>query len=274
MTLADDLLAVYDDRLRGEAEVASAGWTAAHGPLWLARYGRHGLVTYRTLDGLTGAALDALVADVAARWAADPGVTEWEWKTRGHDAPADLADRLRAAGLRPEELETIMIGEAAALAVPVDLPEGVEVRRADVGPERETWVGRAAALQRRVFGQGPSDAEVLARFDRDEGRAGMWVAAVGEEVVSAGRLEVVPGTGCAGLWGGCTHPDWRGRGVYRALVAARAAWCLTQDVTYLHSDCSPMSRPILERAGLVAVTTSTPWVGPGGAAPAVPVAGD
>ncbi|VXB13739.1 GNAT family N-acetyltransferase [Nocardioides sp. AX2bis] len=265
MTLADDLLAVYDDRLRGEAEVASAGWSAPLGPLWLARYGQHGLVTYRTLDGLSAGALDALVADVVARWAADPEVTAWEWKTRGHDGPADLTDRLRSAGLVPEERETIMLGEAAALAVEVDLPDGVVVRRADVGPDRESWISRAAALQRQVFGQGPSDAEVLARFDRNEGRAGLWVAAVGEEVVSAGRLEVVPGTGCAGLWGGCTHPDWRGRGVYRALVAARAAWCLTQDVTYLHSDCSPMSRPILERAGLVAVTTSTPWVGPGGA---------
>ncbi len=265
MTPADDLLAVYDDRLRGEAEVASAGWSAPHGPLWLARYGRHGLVTYRTLAGLAAADLDALVAEVGARWAADPEVTEWEWKTRGHDEPADLPDRLRAAGLRPEELETVMVGEASTLAVAVPLPPGVEVRRADVGPDRAAWVARAAALQRAVFGQGPSDAEVLDRFDRNAGHAGMWVAVAGEEVVSAGRLEVVPGTGCAGLWGGCTHPGWRGRGVYRALVAARAAWCLTQGVTYLHSDCSPMSRPILERAGLVAVTTSTPWVGPGGA---------
>lgn len=265
MTRAEDLLAVYDERLRGEAEVASAGWSAPLGPLWLARYGRHGMVTYRSLAGLGGEELDALVADVVARWAVDAEVTDWEWKTRGHDEPTDLPARLRAAGLVPEELETVMVGEAAQLAVDVALPDGVTVRRADVGPERETWVARAAALQREVFGRGPSDTEVLARLDRHAGHAGMWVAVQGEQVVGTGRLEVVPGTGCAGLWGGCTHPGSRGLGVYRALVAARAAWCLSRGITFLHSDCSPMSRPILERAGLVAVTTSTPWVGAGGA---------
>jgi hypothetical protein len=29
---------------------------------------------------------------------------------------------------------------------------------------------------------------------------------------------------------------------------------------YLHSDCSDMSRPILERSGLVPVTTTTPYL--------------
>jgi hypothetical protein len=30
-------------------------------------------------------------------------------------------------------------------------------------------------------------------------------------------------------------------------------------VFYLHSDSSPMSRPILERSGLIAVSTTTPY---------------
>lgn len=30
-------------------------------------------------------------------------------------------------------------------------------------------------------------------------------------------------------------------------------------VKYLHSDCTAMSRPILERSGLTAVTTTTPY---------------
>ena len=60
--------------------------------------------------------------------------------------------------------------------------------------------------------------------------------------------------------GGATDPDWRGRGLYRALTAARARSALARGVRYLHSDCTEMSRPILERAGLVAVTTTTPYV--------------
>ncbi len=263
MSDASDLLAVYDEHLRGVGEVASATDWTTHGPLWLARFGRHGMVTYRSLAGLDGDEVDALVTHAGAHFAARSDVTEWEWKTRSHDEPADLARRLAAAGLVAEDVETIMLGEAARLVsigADLALPADVEVRRVDLGAGRETWLARAAALQRDIFGQGPTDAEVLARF-ADPGRSGMWVAARGDEVLAAGRLEIVPDTPCAGLWGGGVHPAARGQGLYRALVAARAAWALERGVRYLHSDCTAMSRPILERAGLVAVTTSTPYVG-------------
>ena len=50
----------------------------------------------------------------------------------------------------------------------------------------------------------------------------LWVAEVDGDVVSAGRLEPVEGTEFAGVWGGATRPEFRGRGIYRALTAARA----------------------------------------------------
>ena len=76
----------------------------------------------------------------------------------------------------------------------------------------------------------------------------------------AGRLQVVPGTDFAGIWGGSTLPEYRGRGIYRALVSARARSAVDLGVRYLHSDSTDMSRPILERSGLVPVTTTTPYV--------------
>jgi hypothetical protein len=48
--------------------------------------------------------------------------------------------------------------------------------------------------------------------------------------------------------------------VYRALVAHRARLAEQRGKTLLQVDCSPDSRPILERLGLVAVTTTTPYV--------------
>jgi glycine/D-amino acid oxidase-like deaminating enzyme len=88
----------------------------------------------------------------------------------------------------------------------------------------------------------------------------LWVAEAGEEVVAAGTVDVVRGTQFAGLWGGAVVAPWRGRGIYRALVAARARAAMELGVRFLHSDCTAMSRPILERSGLVAVTTTTPYV--------------
>ncbi len=50
----------------------------------------------------------------------------------------------------------------------------------------------------------------------------MVVAMAGGEPVGAARVEFMPGTAFAGLWGGGTVPAWRGRGIFLALVAYRA----------------------------------------------------
>lgn len=253
------LRVVYDDQLRGASELAGASDVSADGPVWRARFGSHGFVTARDLSVLTGAELDALIARTVEHFAHWDAVAEVEWKTRGHDLPADLTDRLRAHGFEPEPEETVMLGEAAALTAGPTL-DGVTIRRVDDAPGRDAVVGEANALQHAVFGAGPSVEDTLARLDRAEGRAQFWVAEAEGRVVSAGRLELVPETEIAGLWGGATHPDWRGRGIYRALTAARAQATLVAGYRYLHSDCTPMSRPILERSGLVPVTTTTPYV--------------
>jgi len=59
-------------------------------------------------------------------------------------------------------------------------------------------------------------------------------------------------------------PGWRGRGVYRALVAHRARVAAERGYRYLQVDASDESRPILERLGFHPLTTTTPYVHPGG----------
>jgi GNAT superfamily N-acetyltransferase len=187
-----------------------------------------------------------------------------EWKTRGHDDLPGLHDVLVAAGFEPEEPETVMVGEATALAVDVELPDGVVVRRVDDDPDRARLLAATSAMQAEVFGRSHGDESLLAQVERGRGLLEVWVAEStgpsGADLVSAGRLEVVPGTDFAGLWGGATLPTWRGRGIYRAVTAARARSAVDRGVRWLQSDCTPMSRPILERSGLVAVTTTTPYV--------------
>jgi hypothetical protein len=78
-------------------------------------------------------------------------------------------------------------------------------------------------------------------------------------MVSAGRLEPVADSDVAGIWGGATVKPWRGRGIYRALTAARARSALRLGRTIIHSDSTEFSRPILERSGLVKVSTTTPY---------------
>jgi hypothetical protein len=82
----------------------------------------------------------------------------------------------------------------------------------------------------------------------------------GGRVVSAALLVFKPGTDFAGLWGGSTVLEWRGRGIYRALVAERAKLACARAVRYLQVDASDASLPILLKLGFEAVTTTTPYV--------------
>jgi GNAT superfamily N-acetyltransferase len=88
----------------------------------------------------------------------------------------------------------------------------------------------------------------------------MVVAMAGDLPVCAARMELHPGTDFAGLWGGGTVPAWRGRGIYRALVAHRARMAAALGYRYLQVDASSESRPILQRLGFAALSTTTPHV--------------
>lgn len=264
MTTNAALLAAYDAQLRDVAEVPGADSWVRIGPVIAARYGGgRGFITYAALvapDGtpLDGPAIAALVRAVAAHFAGQDDVTHVEWKTRGHDHAPGLAQALADVGFVAEETESVMIGAAAALAVDVPLPPGVAPRRITA----EDDVRRMAAMQEEVFGEPmPGMTEdLLRRLATERDDLELWIAEDSTgEIVSAGRLEPVPGTEFAGLWGGCTRAPWRHRGVYRALTAQRARAAVARGARYLHSDSTEYSRPILERSGFRKVSTTTPY---------------
>ncbi|MBO0869570.1 MAG: GNAT family N-acetyltransferase [Micromonosporaceae bacterium] len=253
-----DLLAAYDEQLRTDAETASAVSVARHGPLRLVTYaGGRGFITYRDLGGAGVDTIRRLVPEALAHYRADPGISRVEWKTRGHDDAPGLPEALLENGFVAGEPESIMLGEARLLAVDVPLPDGVTLRRVT----EEQDVRAMSAMQDEVFGtpagDGTADA-LLSRLALDDGME-LWVAEAEGRIVSAGRLEPVPGTNFAGIWGGATRAQWRGRGIYRALTAARARSALRLGKTLIHSDSTEYSRPILERSGLVKVSTTTPY---------------
>ncbi|MGO2660382.1 GNAT family N-acetyltransferase [Mycetocola reblochoni] len=257
---AAELLAAYDAELRGEAETAHALRTERLGPLHLATFpGGSGFIGYAPFRLGAGESVRELVRLALAHVASDPTVSQLEWKTRGHDRIPGLESALRDNGFRAEETESIMLGQAESLAVDVPLPAGIVLlRRIDAEPD----VRATSAMVDRAFGDpvSPRRADaVLDRLSRGDGTE-LWVAEAGGEPICAGRLEPVPGSRFAGIWGGATRADWRGRGIYRALTAARARSALAAGKTLIHSDSTAYSRPILERYGFLAVSTTTPYV--------------
>jgi GNAT superfamily N-acetyltransferase len=255
---AAELLAAYDDQLRAHVSGPLPGEALERdGPLFRFMGGPgRGYVLYRDLGGIDGPALDALIARQVDAYAARSEL--FEWKYHGHDRPADLPARLLAAGFVPEPTETIVIAPVETIAGQPRPPEGVAIR--EVTEERDLW--RIAALEREVWGEEnawlPEMLDAERRADPDS--ITILVAEADGEVVCAAWIRFVRGTAFATLWGGATLPAWRGRGIYRATVAYRAGLAADRGFRYLETDASDDSRPILERLGFVAVTTTTPYV--------------
>jgi GNAT superfamily N-acetyltransferase len=253
------LLRAYDEQMRGLSHLGRPGITIEEdGPLLRVAGQFRGFVTGPRDLGVDGAELDALIARQRDFFAARGEAVEW--KTRGHDLPADLTARLRAAGFVPEDQETVLIGTSAGLAADPVPPAGVSLRQVTADADMRA----IAAMESEVWGQdwswladdlidrttsAPDDIVVFAAHDQATGR-----------LVSAAWLVFYPGTEFAGLWGGSTLAAWRGRGIYRALVAVRAQRAVERGVRYLEVDASDDSAPILRRLGFRAVTTTTPYV--------------
>jgi GNAT superfamily N-acetyltransferase len=253
------LLGAYDAQLRAHVHdrLPESVRVERDGPLLrVVGFGDRGMVEYRDLGGLDGGELDTLIAR-QVRIFAERGES-FEWKLHGHDRPADLPERLRAAGFVPEELETVVIAPVSALGVEPSVSDGVVVREVSEPLD----LGRIAQLEQAIWGEDHGwilDSLAEERAADPDGLR-IFIAEAGDVVVCAGWVRFPSGTEFATLWGGATLPPWRGRGIYRALVAHRASLASERGCRYLEVDASDESRPILERLGFVAVTTTTPYV--------------
>lgn len=256
------LLAAYDVQLRTDAEMRSLTDVVRHGPLLWGRFdsGR-GFVSYRGLGSPTDVDVERLIVETVEHYETDPRITEFEWKTRGHDGVPSLDGLLRKHGFVAGDVESVMVGEAASLARDIPVPERVSLRSVT---SRED-VTAMVSMQARVFGDPATinervDSTLRRLTDPDVPGVELWIAEVGGRPVSAGRVDPVPDTDFAGIWGGATLPEWRGQGIYRALTAKRAQAALRAGKTLINSDSTEFSRPILERAGFRRVTTTTPYL--------------
>ena len=172
------------------------------------------------------------------------------WVLDPETEPATFADRLAAHGIRPEPHST----EVAVLVLPADTRvEGVEVsglelRDALADPES---FRQADAVNAGAFGDKPREAAAQERRRRNQLQAGnrrlLLAMLDGEPAGSAGLTLYPPAGGI--INGGAVLERFRGRGVYRAMVAARLEMAREAGVPGVSVWGGPMSRPILTRLG-------------------------
>jgi hypothetical protein len=209
-----------------------------------------------TWSGLDDADADAVIAAQVSRFAELS--RPWEWKHYSYDRPPDLPERLLAAGFTREPDEAVLVAEIADLSLDVRPPAGVKLQAV----VDEWGIDALVSVLDEVFGEDHSTLgrALLDALRRRPSSAAAVVAVAGEIPIAAGRVEFHAGTDFASLWGGGTVGAWRGRGVFRSLVAYRAAQASAQGFRYLQVDALPESRPILKRLGFVELATTTPFV--------------
>jgi GNAT superfamily N-acetyltransferase len=258
--------AAYDAQIRRRAVADEPGATVEAGDRvvrWLAPGDQTSCITW---SALTAETADAAIA-AQQRYFTRRG-TPVEWKYYDYDQPPDLPARLLAAGFEPDDEELMLVAETASIDRRVALPDGVRL----VPVTDEPGVAAMMAVHDRAFTDHPSPelgARLLAQFREAPDSLRLVVAMAGDEPVSAARIEFGADSDFAGLWGGGTVPQWRGKGIFRALVAYRAGLAADRGYRYLQVDALPTSRPILQRLGFAAVAATTPYVfTPAGAADA------
>lgn len=198
---------------------------------------------------------DAVIAEQLAYFAErDRSI---EWKYYAYDSPADLPERLRAAGLHPGEEEALMVADVDDVP-DIPVPEGI--RLVDVSDE--DGLRAVKAVHDTVFGGDHTPMIDSMRERLPHGAVVPVLALAGDEPVCASRVDFHLGTDFASLWGGGTLPAWRGRGIYRAMVSHRAKLARDRGFRYLRTDALPTSRPILEKVGFARLTTTVPYTLP------------
>lgn len=185
----------------------------------------------------------------------------WEWKYYSYDQPADLPGRLQAAGFVPDPAETLLVARIADLNLDVSAPVGVEL----VPVTDAHLVPAVTGVHDEVFGGDhvATGSVIVAALKSQPRSVEAVVAFAGDTAISAGRVEFPEDSDFAGLWGGGTLPSWRGRGVFRSLVAYRARLARARGYRYLQVDASADSCPILQRLGFVELARTTPFRYPG-----------
>jgi GNAT superfamily N-acetyltransferase len=167
------------------------------------------------------------------------------WRVYDADRPRDLASRLERAGFVHEYTSELMVAKAADIPHDALLPAEVTL----TFDNDERGIDRLIEVHEKVFGSDHSQLRRSLRtqlFNSPQVRE-LIVAIANGEPISSSRIECLPDREFASLWGGSTLPEWRGKGLFRAMVAYRAGVAVERGYPYLYVTASSESRPILER---------------------------
>lgn len=244
-----DILAAYDQDMRIDAIIAGMRRERDGAVVrYVDMRGTESVVVYSCADGH---AIDGII-ETQTNYFKKLG-HNFEWKVFDHDAPADLKERLARRGFTIEEPEALVVLDLANPPKSLLLPGKINVRR--ITPDRandfssvllEIWSPSAQHHLDRILESAKTLPELVS----------LYVAYDSGKPVSCGWVNFTPSNRFAGLWSGSTLPEFRGRGFYRAIVAARVQEACRRGARFAVVDAKPTSRPILQKLGFQVIGQS------------------
>lgn len=185
-----------------------------------------------------------------------------EWKYYDYDTPDDLQAHLIAHDFSPEEEEAVMVLPIAEAPDKLKAPVSQDIRRVTDAEQLKD----ADRVVHEVWKDNPFwddgmegvSKYVLPMWEADPESCSVYVAYVDNQPVSYGRIDYARNNPFASIWGGSTLPNFRGRGLYSALIASRLQEAQERGYEYLTVDANPeTSMPILEKLGFFTIGYAT-----------------
>jgi GNAT superfamily N-acetyltransferase len=180
--------------------------------------------------------------------------TPFRWILTNAARPSNIGDRLAKYNFRLDH---------DALGLAVEASELLNTKFSDVKVAELTAEAVDEWVDAAVAGWGSSDSlreilrqDVLAALREQRQTLRYYSASVGSQIIGTGTLRLCGS--CSYLLGSSVRPEFRGRGVYRALVATRAQTALHLGLGLMTAYAiADTSAPILERMGFAQYNRST-----------------
>ncbi len=184
----------------------------------------------------------------------------FEWKLYEHDTPPDLRERLLQHGFEAQEPDAVMVLDLQEAPDGLLDPVTADVRRithSDQLPDAIQILGQVWGGDFNWVTERHGDYLNLPDYFSS------YIAYVDNQPACVGWTFFHPNSQFASLWGGSTVADFRGRGLYTAVLAARAQEAIQRGYRFMTIDASPMSRPIVAKHGfrLLTYAHDCEWVG-------------
>jgi GNAT superfamily N-acetyltransferase len=213
--------------------------------------GIEGFVLFAEMDAAhAGGLIDEQVKYFADRREA------FEWKVYDFDSPDTLKRLLEARGFEAEESEAFLVLPTDNWPASAHAPASVTIEKLTAESQLSAYVAAEELIWSNPLPDHLPKYREQLRNAADS--SSIYCAYVDGKPVATGRINFPPGSEFAELYGGGVLPEWRGRGLFTAMLSCRIAEAKARGCRLIAVDAAPMSRPILLRKGFMHVCWTYP----------------